>query len=429
MARYKHYDYGQMKMLPVSFERQILPGIFEHTLHHPIDEEFDLSVFEVRYKNDDTGAPAYDPAILLKIILLAYARGITSSREIAGLCRENVVFMAVSADTAPHFTTIAGFVSSLEIEIVSVFRDVLLVCHEAGLIGREMFAVDGVKMPSNASKEWSGTRADFAKKAQKIERAIRYLVQRYRAAGQTGEDPAIGHARERQIKTLRAAVKKVKRFLDDNDDKTGTSGNIKKSNITDNQSAKMKTGHGVIQGHDGVAVVDAKRQIVVHAQAFGEAQEHGLLIPMLEGTRRRFRDIGAKRDVLKRAKLTADAGFHGENNSAICTRTTSTGIWPTPASGSVTCVLPVQGATSPRARTSRGHGPTRRVCTPRAISGLPRTSATPSVRRASACIATAGTAALASEKRSSSPAPNATAAPAGSASAACATWSAPRCGR
>lgn len=87
MARYKKYNYGQMKLLPVSFERQILPGTFEHTLNWLIDEEFDLSVFESRYKNDETGAPTYDPAILLKIILLAYARGVTSSREIAGLCR------------------------------------------------------------------------------------------------------------------------------------------------------------------------------------------------------------------------------------------------------------------------------------------------------------------------------------------------------
>lgn len=72
MARYKHYDYGQMKMLPVSFDRQILAGTFEHTLNRLIDEEFDLSVFEARYNNEETGAPAYDQAILLKIVLLAY---------------------------------------------------------------------------------------------------------------------------------------------------------------------------------------------------------------------------------------------------------------------------------------------------------------------------------------------------------------------
>ena len=182
MARYKPYDYGQMKLLPVSFREQILPGTFEYTLNELIDNEVDLKIFEARYRNDATGAPAYAPAILLKIILYAYSRGITQSREIARLCEKNVVFMALSADTTPHFTTIANFISTLEQEIVSIYRDVLLMCDEAGLIGREMFAIDGVKLPSNASKEWSGTRADFQKKVQKMERAITYLVRRHRAA-------------------------------------------------------------------------------------------------------------------------------------------------------------------------------------------------------------------------------------------------------
>ena len=133
MAKYRHYDYGQAKMLPVRFEEQILPGTFEYTLNRLIDERFNLEVFDAHYKNDETGAPAYDPAILLKIILYAYARGVTSSREIERLCRENVVFMALSADSRPHFTTIAAFIARLGDPIVSVFRDVLLVCDETGV--------------------------------------------------------------------------------------------------------------------------------------------------------------------------------------------------------------------------------------------------------------------------------------------------------
>jgi len=96
MARYKEYDYRQGKFLPISFEKQILPGTFEHTLNYLIDHELDLSVFDTRYCNDDTGAPAYDPAILLKIILYAYSRGITSSRKIEQCCKENIIFMALS---------------------------------------------------------------------------------------------------------------------------------------------------------------------------------------------------------------------------------------------------------------------------------------------------------------------------------------------
>ena len=164
--------------------------------------------------------------------------------------------MALSADTAPHFTTIADFIASLEAQIVSVFRDVLLVCDEVGLIGREMFAVDGVKLPSNASKEWSGTRADFEKKAQKMERAIGHLLARHREADATGEDARLGAARlgaarVKQIETLQAAVDKVRGFVRCCEDKRGPSGRINKSKLTDNESAKMKTSKGVIQGYTG----------------------------------------------------------------------------------------------------------------------------------------------------------------------------------
>jgi len=315
MARFKHYDYGQLKMLPVSFQEQILPGSFEHTLNHLIDHEIDLAVFEHRYCNDETGAPAYDPAILLKVILYAYSRGVTSSRQIERLCRENVVFMALSADSAPHFTTIADFIARLDAEIVSVFRDVLLVCDEAGLIGRELFAIDGVKLPSNASKSWGGTREDFNKKVVKMERAVRYLVKRHREADRGGEVRPVQAARSKQIATLKRATRKVKAWLKHNQrDKPGAGGRVKKSNITDNESAKIKTGKGVIQGYDGVSVTDARHQIVVHAQAYGEAQEHALLVPMLEQTRTTFRELGRDKDVLKNVALAADSGFHSEAN-------------------------------------------------------------------------------------------------------------------
>ena len=73
MAKYKHYDYSQGKFIPINFDKQILHGTFEHTLHYLIDNDLDLSAFELCYKNDETGAPAYDPRILLKIVLYAYS--------------------------------------------------------------------------------------------------------------------------------------------------------------------------------------------------------------------------------------------------------------------------------------------------------------------------------------------------------------------
>lgn len=178
MPRFKDYDYSQTKLLPVSFDRQILPGTFEYSLSYLVEHELDLRIFNHRYANDECGRPAYDPAILLKIVLLAYSRGITSSRQIALLCEQNVVFMAVSADSHPHFTTIASFVSSFPEEIGKLFYQVVLICDDLGLIGGEMFAIDGCKIPSNASKEWSGKRADLEKKRKKIDHIVREILKK-----------------------------------------------------------------------------------------------------------------------------------------------------------------------------------------------------------------------------------------------------------
>ncbi len=313
MARYKDYDYSQGKFIPVSFDKQILPGTFEHTLHYIIDNDIDLSLFDLRYQNDETGAPAYDPRILLKIVLYAYSKGITSSRKIADCCNNNVIFMALSADTRPHFTTIADFISSNDQETVKLFLEVLLICDEMGLISKEMFAVDGCKLPSNASKEWSGTKKELKHKKEKMEKAIRQIVTRHRERDKTETDKAVIEKEEQYAETLRAKVKKIKEWLAENDDKPGSGKKPRKSNITDNESATMKTSHGVIQGYNGVAMVDSKHQVVVHAEAFGEPEPH-VLKPMIESTRENFQTIGKEEDIFEETKVTTDSGFHSEKN-------------------------------------------------------------------------------------------------------------------
>lgn len=309
MARYKPYNYNQGKFIPISFDKQILPGTFEYTLNYLIDNELDLSMFDDRYCNDDTGAPAYDPSILLKIILYAYSRGITSSRKIEQCCKENIIFMALSCDTSPHFTTIADFISTLDQEIINLFLEVLLVCDEMNLIGKEMFAIDGVKLPSNASKEWSGTKEELQKKKEKMEKVIRQIMIRHKET----DEQNITEQEEKYVATLTQNIKKIHTWLKENDDKPGKTGKPIKSNITDNESAKMKTSKGVIQGYDGVAMVDAKHQVIVHAEAYGAPQEHDLLQPMIEGTRENFTTIGDPR-IFEETKLTADSGFHCEKN-------------------------------------------------------------------------------------------------------------------
>jgi transposase len=310
MARYKPYDVKQVTLVPVSFPDQILSGSFEYALNEIVDEHIDLRAFEARYQNDDTGCLAYDPAILLKIVLFGYYKGLISSRRLAEACERNVQFKALTADTQPHFTTIADFVATMHQEIARVFRDVLMYADALGLIGKETFAIDGCKLPSNTSKEWSGTHDELKNKQQKYEAAAKKIVGRHRGRDAKEKLSPMAEQDSKKLATYRGKIEKIKKFLESNSKNIGPSGKERKSNITDPQSAKMSTSHGVIQGYNGVAVVDEKHQIIVNAEAHGEGQEAHLLQPMLESTRQGLQAAKISPDVFEQAKLTADAGYH-----------------------------------------------------------------------------------------------------------------------
>ena len=81
MAKYKPYDISQDAMVPISFKKQLVPGSLEFAINELVDRKMNISIFDSNYKNDETGCPAYDPKILLKIVLLAYSRGIIFSAE------------------------------------------------------------------------------------------------------------------------------------------------------------------------------------------------------------------------------------------------------------------------------------------------------------------------------------------------------------
>lgn len=112
-----------------------MPGTLEFAIHTLVEERLDMSISTSKYCNDETGRAAYDPKILLKVVLLAYSRGLIFSRKIEQACRENVVFIALACGQQTDHSTIAASVSSMKDEILPLFRDVLLVCEEMNLLG------------------------------------------------------------------------------------------------------------------------------------------------------------------------------------------------------------------------------------------------------------------------------------------------------
>ena len=324
MAKYKPYTYNQMVMLSVSLEDQIVPGTLEFAIHTLVEDRMDVSRFDEKYQNDETGRLAYDPKVLLKVVLFGYPRGFNSSRKIERACRENVTFTALACGQCPDHSTIAAFVSSMKDEIVPLFRDVLLVCEEMNLLGGTFFALDGLRLPSNASKGWSGTHAELRRKKERMEARVRHLVEEHteedrRDEGSPMKGAPIGRVnRQEQIERLRKKAARIERFLREHRPKYGSKGKEIASNVTDNESAKMWSGHGLIQGYNSQALIDRKHQVIIHAEAFGHSQDYSHGPPMLNGAMENLRGLGQGEDYFAGKILVADTNYHSGVNIGKC---------------------------------------------------------------------------------------------------------------
>jgi transposase len=323
MARFKHTDNSQGLFLTVSLSEQLLPGTFEWTIDYLINR-IDLSLFEQNYHNDEKGAAAYPPKVLLKTVLYCYSKGIISSRKIEMACRENIIAKALAEGCEPDHGTIAGFISSNNEAVKDLFARVLLQCSQLKLITGEMFAIDGLKLPSNASKEWSGTISELSKKRDKLEKYIERLVLQHRKLDHDesankklsqykktmGDNDT---RREKSIQRLEKKLKKLNTYLETAKPKMGTRHEIQ-TNITDAQSARIKSPHGYIQGYNGVAIADSANQVIICAQAIGCGPEAGSFPQMLGSLEENMKLATGKKVPLKKSLVEGDTGFFSEDN-------------------------------------------------------------------------------------------------------------------
>ncbi len=319
MASYSHYDYDQLIFAPISLEDQLAPGTLEYAIHFIVEERLDMSIFNSRYSNDETGRKAINPKLLIKIVLFGYSRGMISSRSLELACQKITTFMALACGRTPDHSTIAAFVSSIDTEIEDLFTEVLMICQEEDLLGGTYFSLDGLKLSSNASKEWSGTFSDLKKKQEALQRKLRDIISEHRSIDRKDRTKSDSDKdrHKKRVKKLKQNADRIEKFMAENKPKIGSGGKEIQSNVTDNESAKMATSHGVVQGYNANAMVDDKRQIVTHAQVFGSGSDSSNMEPMLDGAKGRLEAIGKKKP-LEGKQISADTGYFSVENLEAC---------------------------------------------------------------------------------------------------------------
>jgi transposase len=310
-------------------------------------EQMDLNEFYTAYRNDGWGAAAYDPEMMVGVLLYAYCQGIRSSRKIDRALERDVGFRVVAANQQPDFRTICRFRSEHEKALERLFVQVLRLCREAGLAKLGMVALDGAKLAANAALDANRTHKAIeeevsrmlaeAKKVDAEEDAMfgpeRRGDELPEGLGRRAERlKRLQEAKSRLEREAEMAARAVQEHLKQRQAEEAASGKKKrgrkpkvvesapmvgaKANITDPDSRIMKARQGYVQGYNAQAIV-SQDQIIVATGVTQEANDVKQLKPMLETLERTLKAAGI--EDRPRAAL-ADAGYWSEPNVATYAR-------------------------------------------------------------------------------------------------------------
>jgi transposase len=155
-------DRDQVFLMPPSLREWVAEDHLVWTLLDAV-AEMDLGAFYAAYRADGHGRPAYEPSMMVALLLYAYARGNRSSRGIERACVEDVAYRVVAANLVPDHSTIAEFRARHEAALAELFTGVLGVCRRAGLASVGVVAIDGTKVQANASRGASRSYKQIAR--------------------------------------------------------------------------------------------------------------------------------------------------------------------------------------------------------------------------------------------------------------------------
>jgi transposase len=359
-------DRDQALLLPPSL-REWLPEDHLAWLVLEAVGELDLTAFYVAYRADGHGRAALEPAMMVALLVYAYAVGVRSSRGIERHCREDVAFRVITANQAPDHATIARFRARHEIAIGELFGQVLALCARAGLVRLGVVAVDGTKIAANAThhatRSYGQIAREILEEAAELDAAederygdargdelpvelrvagdrrkrLREAKQALDAEREADAEPIV-RDRGQRLRECRRRLEHdyelERRLIAEHDAwlaagiasdgsrrMTGAKHNLKPYplvdlaertiNVTDPDARNLKTPRGWVQGYNAQAVVTAE-QIVIAAEISTESLDTANLHPMLTAAEEELHAAGVT-DALD--IVLADAGYW--KNSAI----------------------------------------------------------------------------------------------------------------
>ena len=340
---FREWSLDQALLLPPSVHDFVPAGHLSRFVVALVTEELDLSAIMASYRGEK-GQPPYHPAMMVALLLYAYAVGIYSSRRIAKGCVERVDFMAIVALDAPDFRTVSEFRRRHLAALSGLFVQVLKLCDKAGLVKLGHVAFDGTKIKANASKHKAMSYERMAARAAQLDAEVAKWFAAAEAADskedkihgpdkQGDEMPEWVADKARRAEKIRAAKAELEaearaaaeakaKAEAEAEEKRKTEGRKKpgkpaappspepapkaQKNFTDPESRIMKSRDGFVQAYNAQAAVDAQAQIIVAQDVTQSAVDCGQLVPMVDAVEK---NLGRKPE-----QASADSGYCSEAN-------------------------------------------------------------------------------------------------------------------
>jgi len=335
-------DRHQSYLLPPSLE-DWLPS--SHLAWFVLDavDQLDLQLFYEKYRPDGVGNSAFNPSMMVALLLYGYCTGERSSRRIERCCQSDVAYKVITANQSPDHSTISRFRKDHESHLKRLFLEVLRLCGEAGLVKLGTVSLDGTKIKANASLAANRTSRHLEQEIEKmLSEAAAQDAQEDQAFGpdkRGAEIPEDLRDRNSRINRLKACKERLERekaqarqVQQDKIDRrqaqeeaTGKKSRGRKpkspedagnqdakANVTDPDSRVMKTRKGYVQGLNAQAVV-TEQQVIVAEDVTQQENDKQQLHPMLEQTESNRQAVAIQE---KTAAALADAGYCSDDNFA-----------------------------------------------------------------------------------------------------------------
>jgi transposase len=330
----------QLFLLPPALQDWLPSDDLAYFLLDAVDQ-FDLTPFYAAYRADGVGQAAFQPHMMVALVLSAYCLGVRSSRQIERLCGRDIAFRVVAGNLCPDHATIARFRQRHGEALQGLFTDILRLCKEAGLVKVGVVALDGTKMAADAALEANRTydsiRAEVETMLQDAESKDAQEDRLFGPEHRGDELPEAVRDRNSRLERLKrcrerlegeaaAAAAEHARKLQERAAQEAETGqklrgrkpkpvseapeSAAKANVTDPDSRIMKTRRGYLQGYNAQAVSTAE-QIIVAAEVTPEENDVGQLHPMLAATAKELKAAGVEETV---GAALVDAGYCSEEN-------------------------------------------------------------------------------------------------------------------